>query len=224
LLRFSVIDNGIGIAPQDLKRLFQPFVQVDSKLNRQFDGTGLGLALVQKLTDLHGGSVEVESTVGTGSCFTINLPWDQERQPPSKPIEPDSGASPKESAEQPKCGVVLLAEDNVLNSLTTAEYLENHGFRVVKAHDGLEAIERAELNDPDIILMDIQMPVMDGMEAIRRLRANPRFDRTPILALTALAMPGDRERSLEAGAHEYLSKPVNLRTLMKTILELTGQH
>jgi CheY-like chemotaxis protein len=120
-------------------------------------------------------------------------------------------------------GVVLLAEDNVANILTIAEYLESHGYSIVKAHDGLEAIERAEAHDPNAILMDVQMPVMDGMNAIRRLRANPRFATTPIIAITALAMPGDRERCLEAGADEYMSKPVNLKMLMKTIRRLTGQ-
>jgi CheY-like chemotaxis protein len=174
--------------------------------------------------------VEVESAPGAGSCFTINLPWDQEYQPPGTSVETAGEAlaeGPEELADPPVersgRGIVLLVEDNLVNSLATADYLESHGFQVVKAHDGLEAIERAEANDPDVILMDIQMPVMDGIEAMRRLRANPRFDRTPILAITALAMPGDRERSMEAGAHAYMSKPIQLKTLLKTILELTGQ-
>jgi len=115
---------------------------------------------------------------------------------------------------------ILLAEDNIPNAITIGEYLESWGYEIVVAYDGLEALERAEARDPDIILMDIQMPVMDGLEAIRRFRANPRFMKTPIIALTALAMPGDRELCLEAGANEYVSKPVSLKTLVKTIQTL----
>lgn len=219
-VEISVKDNGIGIAPQDLKRLFQPFVQVDSKLNRQFEGTGLGLVLVHKLTDMHGGSVHVESEVGAGSRFTVRLPWGQSviardsvDRPEREPLQ-----DRLESSDVPPDGkLVLLAEDNLASLLTIGEYLKSHGYRFVEAHDGLEAIERAEASDPNIILMDIQMPVLDGLEAIRRLRTNPRFAETPIISLTALAMPGDRERCLEAGANEYMTKPVRLRVLKQKI-------
>jgi PAS domain S-box-containing protein len=225
LVQFSVADNGIGIALEDLQRLFQPFVQVDSSLNRQFEGTGLGLCLVQKLTDLHGGSVQVESEGGVGSRFTINIPWGKDIVAQQETIESDGKlrvgegtrkAKPtsRETIEQ---GKVLLAEDNMANVLTIRDYLESCGYQVVVAHDGLEAIEKAEETDPRAILMDIQMPAMDGLEAIRRLRTNPRFKPTPIIALTALAMPGDRERCLDAGADEYMSKPVSLKLLVKTI-------
>ena len=109
------------------------------------------------------------------------------------------------------------------NILTIGDYLESHGFQIVVAHNGLEAIEKAEESNPDIILMDIQMPAMDGLEATRRLRENSRFVTTPIIALTALAMPGDRERCLKAGANEYMSKPVGLQRLLRTINELHRQ-
>jgi CheY-like chemotaxis protein len=123
-----------------------------------------------------------------------------------------------ESSDAPPDGkLVLLAEDNLASLLTIGEYLKSHGYRFVEAHDGLEAIERAEASDPSIILMDIQMPVLDGLEAIRRLRTNPRFAATPIISLTALAMPGDRERCLEAGANEYMTKPVRLKVLTQKI-------
>jgi len=231
-IQFSVIDNGIGITPQNLKRLFRPFVQVDSKLNRQFEGTGLGLALVQKLTDLHGGSIEVESEVGVGSCFTVNIPWQREDALSGEVLEPAgapgsmSVSDELQDSEKQRLEnrIVLLAEDNVTNTMTIAEYLESYGYTIVKAHDGLEAIEKAEANNPDIILMDIQMPVMDGMESIRRLRGNPRFAHTPIIAITALAMPGDREQCIQAGATEYLSKPINLKMLKKMIMKQTRQQ
>jgi signal transduction histidine kinase/ActR/RegA family two-component response regulator len=227
-IQFSVIDNGIGIALQDMHQLFVPFVQVDSSLTREHEGTGLGLALVQKLIDRLGGSVDVESETGKGSRFTINLPMQQEMVVKEEASE--SGSQPlinaqteksDSAADDPAAGrVILLAEDNMANILTIGDYLESHGYQVVVAHNGLDAIEKAGEIQPNIILMDIQMPVLNGMEAISRLRADPRFESTPIIALTALAMPGDRERCLEAGANEYLSKPVSLKALLKTIDEL----
>jgi PAS domain S-box-containing protein len=227
IIKFSVLDNGIGIASEDLQRLFQPFVQVDSSLNRQYDGTGLGLALVQKLTDLHGGSVQVESEVGKGSCFTIHLPCPQEVK---KPAEFESQPAPPigdrtENTEIPKeglarQGIILLADDNLPSVRTISQYLESHEYEVVAAHDGAEALEKAEALHPDLILMDIQMPILSGLEAIACLRGQARFAKTPILALTALAMPGDRERVLLAGANEYMSKPVGLKQLEQNIESL----
>jgi CheY-like chemotaxis protein len=113
--------------------------------------------------------------------------------------------------------VILLAEDNMPNILTIAEYLESYEYRVEVAHDGLEAIAKAEEVSPALILMDIQMPAMNGLQAIAHLRTNPRFALTPIIALTALAMPGNRERCLAAGASDYLSKPVSLKLLRNSI-------
>jgi PAS domain S-box-containing protein len=233
LIRFSVTDTGIGIAPDNLIKIFQPFVQVDGSLNRQFEGTGLGLTLVQRLTDLHGGSVHVESEVGRGSRFTINLPWQpdeglhQQPAPLPQAIEASFSSEIKRTVDRSEDsasrGLILLAEDNPENVLTIGEYLESKNYQVVVAHTGLEAIVQASELNPTIILMDIQMPVMDGLEATRRLRADPRFQSVPIIALTALAMPGDRERCLQAGASEYIAKPVILRQLVKMIGVLTGQ-
>jgi len=231
LIQFAVIDNGIGISQEDLKRLFQPFVQVDSSLTRQYQGTGLGLALVQKMTDLHGGSVHVESEVGKGSRFIVNLTCNQEEiaklEPARSPGTVPSGEQVEKTETLPETssprGLILLADDNIPNILTIGEYLEDHGHEVIVAHDGLEAIQKAEQLNPNIILMDIQMPIMNGLDVIVRLRENPRFAATPIIALTALAMPGDRERSLLAGANEYMSKPVSLKMLLKTIGNLLGQ-
>ncbi|MFT3894951.1 MAG: PAS domain S-box protein [Anaerolineales bacterium] len=223
---FSVTDTGIGIAKEDLQKLFKPFTQLDSSLARQYAGTGLGLALVQKLTDLHGGSVHIESELGKGSCFTIYLPWKTDLQPQTDlPVlskasltESDQGSSSMGSPHGRQ--VILLAEDNESNIITIGEYLDASGYYIVVAHDGFEAIEKAKVINPDIILMDIQMPAMNGLEAMRLLRADARFTNTPIIALTALAMPGDRERCLSAGADEYMSKPVSLRELTQTIKRL----
>jgi len=232
LIQFSVIDNGIGISEQDLKRLFQPFVQVDSSLNRQHDGTGLGLALVQRLTDLHGGSVRVESEVGKGSRFTVSLACKLDEIARLEALKSQTVSAARKQAEKKEAAskepeprrVVLLAEDNMANVLTMGEYLKSHDYKVVVAHDGLEAIKLAETMNPDVILMDIQMPVMNGLDAIARLRDDSRFASTPIVALTALAMSGDRERCLAAGANEYMSKPVSLKLLAETIRELLGKQ
>jgi PAS domain S-box-containing protein len=228
-IQFSVVDTGVGIALKDLRQLFIPFSQVDSSLTRQHEGTGLGLALVQKLTDLHGGSVDVESEVGKGSHFTINLPIGKDNIAGQVTKQPaDSGPVSKQAEDLDKqesiAGqMILLAEDSTANILTVSDYLESHGYQVQVAQDGLSALEMAQALQPAIILMDIQMPVLDGLEAIRRLRAMPRFAATPIIALTALAMPGDRERCLEAGANEYMSKPASLKGLMSNINRLLSK-
>jgi len=231
-IEFSVIDTGIGIAQEDIGRLFQPFVQLDSTLNRQCDGTGLGLTLVQKLADLHGGSVEVESEPGKGSRFTIFLPLGLESTQQSLGDKPKAKNQRGEQREKDVATVresaavarILIAEDNAANILTIGDYLESHGYEIFVAHDGAEALEKAESVEPDLILMDIQMPTMNGLEAMTHLRANPRFSTTPIIALTALAMPGDRERCLQAGASEYMSKPVSLKLLLKTIEAFLGKN
>jgi PAS domain S-box-containing protein len=228
LIKFSVMDNGIGIAVENMRLLFQPFVQVDSGLNRQHEGTGLGLALVHKLTDLHGGSVQVESEAGKGSRFTVSLPCLLEEMAkleklatqPTFPIRDRAENTEVPAGVPANQGIILLADDNMPSILTMGEYLESYGYEVVVAHDGSEAVEKAEAIHPKLILMDIQMPVMNGLEAVARLRENARFADTPIIVLTALAMPGDRERSLLAGANEYMSKPVSLKELRQKIESL----
>jgi CheY-like chemotaxis protein len=218
LVRFRVEDTGIGIASDDLGRLFQPFSQVDSALSRQQAGTGLGLALVRRLAELHGGEVGVESTLGVGSRFTITLPVRQPTLGALAPALEDRGEPLDESgAVGPTRVRVLLTDDNEDHLLLIAEYLQARGYDVAIARSGQEALAQVGVVSPAVILMDIQMPELDGLEVIRRLRAMPAFASTPILALTALAMPGDRERCLAAGADDYLTKPVHLRTLIARI-------
>ena len=221
VVQFAVWDTGIGISQEEIGRLFQPFVQLDSGLSRRHPGTGLGLAMVRSLTDLHGGSVSLESTLGEGSRFTVTLPWQGSVQDPGS-----QGTNPSSALSEPvlplapgTSPLVLIAEDNEDNITTVSDYLLARGCRIVVARNGLEAVERAREVSPDIILMDMQMPEMDGLEATRRLRAaaSPGLAGVPIIALTALAMPGDRERCLEAGADEYLSKPVGLKRLVEVI-------
>ncbi len=223
-IRFTVWDTGIGIPEDKLSDLFNPFVQLDSSLSRQYSGTGLGLALVRQLAELHGGGVGVTSTPGEGSIFYFiipSLPFHQNISEalPQAPQHPSVEDQPSQSFAK-----ILLVEDNEINMLVTSDYLTNKGYTIIKAVNGFDAIEKAQTSKPELILMDIQMPRMNGLDAIRRLRAEPEFATVPIIALTALVMPGDRERCLEAGANEYLAKPISLKRLVETINALLNSH
>lgn len=215
-VRITVRDTGIGIAAHNLDKLFQPFSQVDSALSRQYEGTGLGLALVKRLVELHQGTVGVVSRPGVGSQFFFQLPCPEGAIPPDKPPaeQTPSMVLPVASATAP---LVLLVEDNRANVMTISSYLEAKGYRVLLAKTGREAIALAVATPPDIILMDIQMPEMNGLEAIQHLRRHPHLALVPIIALTALAMPGDREACLGAGANEYLTKPIRMQQLVSLI-------
>jgi len=225
VVRFTVIDTGIGIAPEHLATLFRPFTQIDNGLNRQYDGTGLGLALVKQTVELHGGQVGVSSEVNLGSRFWIDLPC---LAPPVAEIatlsngaaDLPSDLTSLESKEIKLNPLILLVEDDAANISTISSYLNAKGYRMVVTHHGQEALDWLELQQPDLILMDIQMPGIDGLEAIRQIRANPTFQELPIIALTALAMTGDRERVLAAGATDYCTKPVKLKQLAGVIQDL----
>lgn len=224
IVTFRVWDTGIGIRREDMSRLFKPFVQLDSRLSRQYSGTGLGLSLVYRFTEMHGGSVSLESEPGQGSQFTVALPWIKVHRPTfgDEPAsQPPPSAAFNANGTRPRLpATILIAEDTETILYALDEYLRVKGFRVIKTRDGQEAVEQTLAHRPDLILMDIQMPVMDGLEAIRRIRASEsemKNTQVPIIALTALAMPGDRERCLQAGANGYLSKPVRLTDLIKSI-------
>ncbi|CAN1210607.1 hypothetical protein TUMEXPCC7403_10450 [Tumidithrix helvetica PCC 7403] len=222
-LRIAIIDTGIGISSENIKKLFQPFIQIDSALNRQYQGTGLGLALVKRIVELHGGQVGLTSEVGVGSCFSIELPCAVSGSSPSEPT-PQSGDSGSEPS-QPQLEtspLILLAEDNPANISTVSAYLQAKGYRMLLARNGLEAVELAKAHHPNLILMDIQMPEMDGIEAMQQIRLDPSLTNLPIVALTALAMANDRQKCLDAGANEYLTKPVRLKELATAIQHLLG--
>ena len=216
-ITITVWDNGIGIKEQDLARLFQPFVQLDSGLARETTGTGLGLALVAQMARLHGGSVNASSQPGVGSRFSIVLPWEPALALDSVTRMRITGKFHAIKFDEQNKPTILLVEDTKEVIMMIQDYLELAGYRIVTAQDGLDAIVQAKLVHPDLILMDVQMPRLDGLEATRRLRAEPEFQHTPIIALTALAMPNDRERCLAAGMDEYMSKPINLKALVKII-------
>jgi len=221
-LKLIVWDKGIGIKPEDLQKLFKPFSQIDSSLTREFSGTGLGLSMVQRLTELHNGGIEVESNPGEGSRFTVILPWSPQDTTPipyTPPLDTGRLVMPLPHSKSP---LVMFADDNKMVLGMVADFLETKRYRVIKVRSGTELLERAAEFHPDIMLVDIQMPGMDGMETIRRIRshADPLVAAAPVIAVTALAMPGDRETCLRAGANDYMSKPVRLKALAAAIQKL----
>lgn len=217
-IRFMVWDTGIGIRQQDLHLLFRPFVQLDAGLARGSPGTGLGLVLVSQMVRLHGGSVTVESDLDKGSRFTVSIPWVQAGTTGS--LAGKTPASVTEEASHPISGnpyTILIVEDTESVTMLIRDYLERHGYRVFTAGDGFEGLKLAGEKNPDLILMDVMMPEMDGLETTKRIRGQLGIKDTPIIALTALAMAGDRERCLAAGMNDYLSKPVKLKELLIVI-------
>ncbi|MBW4519318.1 MAG: PAS domain S-box protein [Scytolyngbya sp. HA4215-MV1] len=218
-VRFAVIDTGIGISPEDLNNLFQPFIQIDSALNRQYEGTGLGLSLVKRLIELHGGYVAVSSEVGVGSCFSFDLPWNgqETEQLPAQLHSFGLDSTTLLNTLANRSPLILLVEDNEANISTMADYLTAKGYRVQVARNGQAAIDLITTASPDLVVMDIQMPGMDGLEAIQQIRRQPHLMDLPIIAVTALAMTGDRDRCMNAGVSDYLSKPVKLKQLVTMI-------
>ncbi len=213
----TVWDNGIGINQNDLSKLFSPFMQLDSGLARESTGTGLGLVLVAQMARLHGGSVTVESNPGAGSRFSIILPWEPALAAATAEKLRTTGKLPAVKLDPKNKQTILLIEDTQEVVMMMKDYLELAGYNIVTAQDGLEGIAQAKLTHPDLILMDVQMPRMNGLEATQKLRSEAEFKHTPIIALTALAMSSDRERCLAAGMDDYISKPINLKTLSKII-------
>lgn len=227
LVHFCVWDTGIGIADHEREQLFKPFVQVDSSLARQHEGTGLGLALVEHLTHMHHGTIRLESQPGLGSRFTVSLPCTIPNEVPIFALptpQPRGTAVPEDTQATTQAPVVLLADDNTQTIDLLRDYLEMHGYTIHVAMNGYEAVQKAVQLKPAMILMDIQMPGMDGLEAIQHIRNETTLAEVPIIAVTALAMLGDREACLAAGANSYLAKPVSLRELVVEMERLMPSH
>jgi CheY-like chemotaxis protein len=222
----EVSDTGVGIAPHDRERIFEPFAQADASVARRFAGTGLGLAVARRIVEKMGGRISVESVLGEGSTFRVMLPC---RTPstsvhgasaaPSPSCTAEAAALPAPAQEQgplpPLHCRVLLAEDGPDNQRLISTMLSKAGAEVAVAANGHEVIGKALTEPFDVILMDMHMPYVDGYMATRRLRE--AGIRRPIIALTASAMEGDRAKCLDAGCDDYLSKPIDRRLLLETV-------
>ena len=223
LLTFSIKDSGIGISPEQQKSLFQPFTQADSSITRRFGGTGLGLVISQKFIHLMGGEIALESTLNEGSHFWFTLPFDVSKQSHSTeflPVKQNKRTTAEELEEAAKLLVnkrVLLVEDTPLNQQVASEFLRNAKLRVVVADNGKEALEILEFSSFDIVLMDIQMPVMDGLEATRLIREQPQFATLPIIAMSAGVTFEEQEKCNIVGMTDFISKPINPLQMLNKI-------
>lgn len=215
VLQFNVIDSGIGIKPDAQQKIFEAFQQADSSTTRKFGGTGLGLSISVRLAELMGGTLGLRSRAGVGSAFSLRLP-----------LRVDSGVSSAVQVQEPElivssAGVrVLVAEDNVVNQRLVQRILERAGCIVTIASNGREAVDHLRQDFFDVVLMDVQMPVLDGLSALNEWRSLEQGRKTPVIALTAHALEGDREKYLAAGFDDYAAKPFKPEELLRKIAEL----
>ncbi len=223
-IEISVEDTGIGIKTEDMPKLFKAFTQLESAYTKKHEGTGIGLVLSRQLVELHGGRIWLESELGVGSRFTFTIPLRQEGAEDSAcsgdenvmRLNPEYDKRPEEVITMPR--KILIVEDNANNRSLFRDILTFHGYEVSEAIDGQDGVDQARKLMPDLILMDIQMPGMDGLTAGSILKSDPATATLKIIALTSFAMQGDREKFLEAGFDGYLSKPINTRELPDLIL------
>ncbi len=210
----EVSDTGAGIPPEKMADIFEKFTQADSSITRKYGGTGLGLAITRRLVEMHGGTIRVESEVGKGSTFFVTLRFQAASLPEAAPK-----VEPKAAVASPSGARLLLVEDNLVNQKVVLAMLRKKGYHIEIANDGREALEKLETAVPpyDLVLMDVQMPVLDGLETTRVMRRDPRWTNLPVVAMTAHAMTGDREKCLEAGMNGYISKPVQPAHLITTL-------
>jgi CheY-like chemotaxis protein/HPt (histidine-containing phosphotransfer) domain-containing protein len=226
-VRFEVADTGIGMAEEQQARLFRPFSQADASTTRRYGGTGLGLAISKQLVEIMGGELGVESEPGVGSTFSFTLPLakregESHAAPSAKSAAPNRKVARQQDSGAPKAhragARVLVAEDTPTNRLVATELLKRRGFDADLVSTGAEAVEALSRNAYAAVLMDIQMPGMDGYEATAEIRRREGAGRrTPIIAMTAHALQGDREKALAAGMDDYLSKPVRPEQLDRVL-------
>lgn len=223
-VQIHVIDTGIGMSDKSLQRVFSPFSQADAETTRLYGGTGLGLALCRQLVDRMEGQIQVDSTPGKGSRFTVTLPLtvatDSIAQDfaaittsgqAMRPADEDNNPAPTPNLQ------ILLVEDNKVNQLVAAGLLKKLGYHPDHANNGVEALEALKMKHYDLVLMDCQMPVMDGYETTRRIRANKAWEHLPVIAVTANVMQGDRENCLASGMNDYITKPFSREQLQSVI-------
>jgi signal transduction histidine kinase len=214
-IQISVEDTGIGINPENLENIFKPFERGSSDIDH-IEGTGIGLAISRKLTNLMKGSMDVQSDEGKGSCFSITLPEGKLSSPhiDEKPISLPAKAN---SQNKENHFTVIYVEDNPANMELVAAILFRQNLKLLQAPDARLGIELAKAHKPDLILMDINLPGMDGYEALKKLRADPSFDSTPVIAVSANAMESDIKRGLSAGFTDYVPKPIHVRSFLEVV-------
>ena len=216
-VRISVVDTGIGIDAASMERMFEPFVQADVSTTRKYGGNGLGLSIAKELVELMGGIIGAESEPGHGSTFWFELPLPRVSVPRQSFRERGTTVTER-SRPNADASLVLVVEDSPVNRLVTVRVLERCGFRVHVVNDGREALDALSMQRYEAVLMDCQMPEIDGYEATRELRRREGSERhTPVIAMTAHAMTGDRERCLDAGMDDYITKPVRAQTLVDVL-------
>jgi CheY-like chemotaxis protein len=223
-LRIAVEDSGTGIPADKLLSIFEKFTQADGSVSRRFGGTGLGLAITRSLVKLHGGDIHVQSELGRGSTFSVNLKCEADFTGGTPQETNVLGYVPSGARAPGSPARILVVEDNQVNQKVVTAVLRKRGFSIELANDGQEALNKLEKSAAfDLVLMDVQMPVLDGLEATRLIRKETRWNRLPIIAMTAHAMNGDKERCLEAGMNGYISKPVHPSLLLSTVDEFLLQ-
>jgi len=226
-LFFSVQDTGIGMKPDQTKRLFTPFTQADTSTTRKYGGTGLGLAISKNLVNMMGGEIWCESTPGIGSVFYFTTKFTVPSRPTSmatvvQDIKPFIAGQHGDAQEELNGIRILLAEDNEINQLIATEILSIAGYSVDVANNGKEAIDMLVAGNYDLVLMDIQMPEMDGLTATAKIRKMQRFADIPIIAMTAHAMTDARDKSLETGMNDHITKPIEPDLLYKAVKRWTN--
>jgi signal transduction histidine kinase len=223
---FSVTDTGIGISPENLSTVFSAFQQADGTTSRRYGGTGLGLAISREVAARLGGEVTVRSELRRGSTFSLHLPLTQHGGSHPRAafaaegsVRPVPAAMPHEALRSHK---VLIVDDDPRNAFVLTDVLEMHGITVVQATDGRKAIAELAAGGIDLVLMDVMMPQMDGYETTRAIRQMPQYSRLPVITVTARAMQGDREKSIDAGATDYITKPIDIEELLNCMERWLG--
>jgi two-component system sensor histidine kinase/response regulator len=225
-LQFSVQDSGIGMSEEQIEMLFRPFTQADTSTTRKYGGTGLGLAISKSIVGMMNGKIWCRSTPGKGTTFIFTGKFDLALTDEMSSIIEKTDVSKKkekllenEALSLIQGAKILLAEDNKINQMVATELLKLKGFEVDVADNGRIAVEMIDRKEYALVLMDIQMPEMDGLEAARKIRRNPKYDGLPIIAMTAHALSGDKEISLLAGMNDHVTKPIDPAHLYQVLIQ-----